>query len=176
MAENAHVTSTEALGDFRARLVIFRSTALQALDEVAAEVGHTRQWLRIDQRLHWEGEIRRRQKKLDDAQQEYMRARLSSLQDSTAAQQNAVKKARAALHEAEDKLRAVKRWDRNFDSIVDPAARLLGGLRNALEHDMPRGIAHLANLQRALDDYSDRQPSTQAPAPEEPVTEPVEKP
>jgi chromosome segregation ATPase len=167
MAANVHVSSIEALGDFRANLIVFRSAAMQALDEVTAEVQRTRQWLRHDQRLHWEGEIRRRQKKLDDAQQEYMRARLSSLQDSTAAQQNAVTKMRRLLHEAEDKLRAVKQWDRNFDTLVDPVAKQLGGLRTMLEHDTPKGIAFLANAQMALDVYSDRQTPADATAPAE---------
>jgi len=170
MAANVHVTSIEALGEFRANLIVFRSTVMQALDEMAAEVQRTRQWLRHDQRMHWESEIRRRQKKLDDAQQEYMRARLSSLQDSTAAQQNAVTKARRLLHEAEEKLRAVKQWDRNFDTVVEPVAKLLGSLRTVLEHDTPKGIAFLANAQQALDVYSDRQTPVDAPsdaAPEE---------
>jgi chromosome segregation ATPase len=170
MAANVHVSSIETLGDFRSNLIIFRTSAMQVLDEVSAEVQRTRQWLKHDQRMHWEGEIRRRQKKLDDVQQEYMRARLSSLQDSTAAQQNAVTKARRLLHEAEDKLRAVKQWDRNFDTLVDPIAKQLGALRTVLEHQTPRGIAFLANAQQALDVYSDRQTPTDAaaePAPEE---------
>ncbi|MGH8046658.1 MAG: hypothetical protein ACREKL_05395 [Chthoniobacterales bacterium] len=164
MAENVHVSSIEALGAFRSDLIVFRTAAMQVLDEVAAEVQRTRQWLRHDQRMHWENEIRRRQKKFDEVQQEYMRARLSSLQDSTAAQQNAVTKARRALHEAEDKLRAVKKWERNFDLVADPVVKQLGTLRTVLEHQMPRGIAFLANAQQALDVYSERQAPTDAPA------------
>ena len=157
MAASAHVTSVESLEAFRASLIVFRSTAMRALDEAASEVARMRQWLRHDQRLHWEGELRRRQKRLDEAQQEYMRARLSSLQDSTSEQQNAVARARRAMHEAEEKLRAVKKWDRNFDLVVDPIAKQLGALRNVVEQELPKGIAFLANAQHALDAYSGRQ-------------------
>jgi chromosome segregation ATPase len=171
-ATNAQVTSIDALGDFRSDLIVFRATAMRALDEASAEVSRTRQWIRHDQRLHWEGEIRRRQKKLDQAQQELMAARLSSLQDNTSAQQNAVNKARAALHEAEEKLRAVRYWDQNFDLAADPLVKQLGALRTVLEQDMPKAIAFLANAQRALDVYSEKHDTTgpqtePAPAPEE---------
>ena len=172
MAANVHVTSIDALGAFRSDLIVFRTAAMQALDEVSSDVQRMRQWIRHEQRTHWEGEIRRRQKKLDQAMQELMGARLSSLQDSTAAQQNAVAKARRAVHEAEEKLRAVKYWDLNFDLVVDPVAKQLGSLRTVLDHDMPRALAYLANAQTALDDYSERHaapagepgPTEEAPA------------
>jgi hypothetical protein len=174
MAANANVTSIDALGAFRSDLIVFRTAAMQVLDEVSMEVQRMRQWIRHDQRLHWQGEIRRRQKKLDQALQELMGARMSSLQDSTAAQQSAVTKARNAFHEAEEKLRAVKYWDRNFDLVVDPVVKQLGGLRTALEHRMPKAIAFLANARQALDDYSDRHHAPDAPAPAPAESAPVE--
>jgi hypothetical protein len=174
MATNVHVTSIDALGAFRSDLIVFRSEAMRVLDEVSSEVSRTRQWIRNDRRLHWEGEIRRRQKKLDQALQDLMGARLSSLKDSTAAQQNAVTKARGALREAEEKLRAVKYWDRNYDLAVDPIVKQLGSLRTVLEHEMPIAFAYLANAQQALDDYSEKivisdtlPESETAPKPEE---------
>jgi hypothetical protein len=172
-ATNAQVTSIDALGDFRSDLVVFRATAMRALDEASAEVSRMRQWIRHDRHLHWEGEIRRRQKKLDQALQELMGARMSSLKDSTTAQQNAVTKARNALHEAEEKLRAVRYWDQNFDLAADPLVKQLGALRTVLEQDMPKAIAFLANAQRALDVYSEKHNPTgpqaaPARAPEEP--------
>jgi hypothetical protein len=171
MASSAHVSSIDALDVFRSSLVVFRSSAMQALDEVSAEVQRMRQWLRQDQRMFWEGEVRRRQKKLDQALQDLMGARLSSLQDSTAAQQNAVRKARDAFHEAEEKLRAVKRWDRNFETTVGPIVKQLGSLRTVLEHDLPAAAAFLANARQTLDFYSDRRSPAEQPATPESVPE-----
>jgi hypothetical protein len=167
-ATNAQVTRIDALGEFRASLIVFRATAQRALDEAVGTVSRARQWVRHEQRMHWEHEIRRRQKKLDEAQQEMMRARLSSLQDRTDAQQNAVTKARNALREAEEKLRAVKRWDREFDLVALPLVKQLDGMRGALEHEMPKALAFLANAQHALDVYSEKQ----AAPTEAPVSEP----
>lgn len=173
MAANVHVTSIDALGAFRSDLIVFRTAALQVIDEVSSEVQRMRQWIRHEQRLYWESEIRRRQKKHDQALQELMGARMSSLQDSTAAQQSAVTKARRALHEAEDKQRAVKYWDRNFDLAVDPIAKQLGSLRTVLEHELPRALAYLANAQLALDAYSERPAAPEAAPAEIPAEEPT---
>ncbi|MDD5200282.1 MAG: hypothetical protein PHC88_10835 [Terrimicrobiaceae bacterium] len=166
MTESAHVTSISALGDFRARLIVFRDDATRSLDEVSAAVRRMRQWIRNDQRSHWESEVRRRRKKLDEVLQELMGARLASLRDATAAQETAVTKTRRALREAEEKLRRVKYWDRNFDIEVDPIVKRMGGLRTTLDHEMPAAIAFLANAQRALDVYSGRM-STGEPIPVE---------
>jgi hypothetical protein len=168
----AHVTSIDALETLRANLVVFRATATQALDEVFAEVKRTRQWILNDRRFHWEGEARRRQKKLDQALQELMGARLSDLRATTAPQQNAVAKARAALREAEEKLRRLKYWARNYDLTAEPLAKRLGGLRSYLDQDLQRGIAELAARQRALDEYSGRRAPAEPGLEDEP-SEPV---
>lgn len=156
MAAPAHVTAADAPGAFRSRLIVFLATATRSLNEAHEEVRRTRQWIAHEQRMHWQSEIRRRQKRLDAATQELMAARLSSLRDSTAAQQAAVTKARAALHEAEEKLRRVIYWDRNFDLAVDPLVKSIGGLRSHLDQELPRGVALLAGAQRALDAYVEK--------------------
>jgi hypothetical protein len=176
MTTPAHVTSIDAIGVFRANLVVFQATATRTLDEVFSEVKRTRQWILNDRRYFWEGELRRRQKALDAALQELMGARLNDLKITSAPQQAAVTKARRNLREAEDKLRRVKYWGRNFDLTADPLAKRLGGLRSLLDHEMPKALAMLANSQRALDNYSEKmgardpeggQPEN--PAPEEPA-------
>lgn len=154
MADQAKVTSLDALESFRSHLVIYVKKAQARLDEVADEVRRARMWLQNDQRMFWEGEIRRRQRVLDQAEQELMTARLSSLRDGNTLQMMAVRKARSALEEAREKLLNVKRWTRTFDSQVEPALRKMESLRGVLEHDLPQGIARLVEVQRTLDDYA----------------------
>src|SRR5688572_28030126 len=136
----ARITSLDALESFRAALIVFLSTARRSADEVVEQVKRVRLWLQQDQRLHWEGQIRRRRKLLDLAKQELFSARLSGLRMSTTAQENAVRKAEAAVAEAEEKLRNVKRWSRDFDHMVDPMVKRLEGLRYYLDYDLPKGV------------------------------------
>ena len=155
MANQAKVTSTDALESFRASLIIFRGKAKKSVDEVAEQVSRTRMWLQHDQRTHWEGEFRRNTRLLQQAEQELSSARLTSHNESAmAARQAAVNKARRAIAEAEDKLRRIKSWTQNYDSRVDPLAKRLEGLRQYLDTDLPKAIGYLANAQKILEDYA----------------------
>lgn len=156
VAEQANVASIEALEDFRASLVRYRQRTTRALDDVAAEVKRTREWLAFDRRMAWEAEVRRCQRRLDQAEAELATSQLSALKDDHSAQQLAVRKARRALDEAEEKLRRTKKWAREFDAIVDPASRPLDNLRERIANDLPKAIGSLDAMIRALGDYAGR--------------------
>lgn len=155
MAEQAKITSIDALEAFRANLIIFLTKTHNSVDEVGDEIRRTRQWLQNDQRLHWEGEVRRRQKVFNEAKQVLLSARMSGLRSSTSEQEAAVSKAKRAFHEAEEKLANVKRWARNYDNCVDPLAKGIDGLRYALDHDFPKALAYLVQAQRTLESYAE---------------------
>src|SRR5438093_3615998 len=169
MANPAKVTSLDALESFRASLIIFLTKANRCVDEVRDEVRRTRHWLQNDRRLHWEGEVRRWRKILDQAQQELMSARMSGLRETTSAQQAAVLKAKRMVAEAEDKVRSVKLWNRDFDGCADPLTKRLEGIRDFLDHDLPKAITYLVQALRTLEAYAETQsPNTAAAPPSEP--------
>jgi vacuolar-type H+-ATPase subunit I/STV1 len=155
MAEQVKITSIDALQTFRANLIVFLTTAHRCADEVGDELRRTRLWLQHDQRLHWEGQYRQRSKLLALAQQELMSARLSDLRDRTVAQENAVRKAKQAVAEAEEKLRTVKTWTRDFDAQTDPLMKKMHSLRQLLDHDLPKALSYLVQAQRTLDAYAE---------------------
>ena len=127
MAEQAKITSLDALERFRADLIVFITNAHRCVDEAGDEVRRTRQWLQGEQRMHWEGEARRRKRVLDQADADLYSARLSGLKDRTIVQEEAVRKAKRAMTEAEDKLRVLKKWNRDFDNCADPLVKRLEG-------------------------------------------------
>ena len=123
MAERAHVSSVDALEAFRATLVIYLSKARPALEEVSSDILRTRMWLQNDQRMHWETQVRRRTKELEQAQQAVSSARMSDFRQNISTEQLAMQRARRALDEAEAKLKRLKWWNREFDSRVQPLAK-----------------------------------------------------
>src|SRR6266849_1526853 len=136
MPERAHVTSVEVLESFRASLILYVSKARPTVEEVSAEVLRTRLWLENDQRVHWEGEVRRRAKALEQAQQALSSARMSNLREASSSEHMAVHKARRALDEAEAKLKLLKYWNREFDGRVQPLVKQLEKLHTLLANDM----------------------------------------
>jgi DNA repair exonuclease SbcCD ATPase subunit len=156
MAIQARVTSTDALESFRAKLIVFINKARTSVDDVADEVRRTRSWLQTDQPSRWEGEIRRRAKALDQAQQELRNAQLGGNQEAAVqTRQAAVNRARQAMAEAEDKLRRVRKWNQNYDSMSDPMVKRLDSLRQFVTDELPKAVAHLRNVQKVLEAYAE---------------------
>jgi chromosome segregation ATPase len=154
MATQARVTSTEALELFRANLIVFLTKARRALADTTDEVRATRGWLQHDRRTHWESEIRRKTKALEQAQAELMSVNLGQQNEAARmARHAAVARARRALTETEEKLRAVKKWIQNYDSRVEPLAKSLESLSQFLETDMPKAVSYLIQVQETLDAY-----------------------
>jgi hypothetical protein len=166
MANQAKVTSIEALDQFRASLVIFLGKARRSVSDAGDEARNTRMWLQHDRIVFWESEIRKRSKIHDQAEQEYMSARLTkNNENALTIRKNAVEKAKRALEEAQGRLRRVKQWAQNFDNAADPIVKRMESIRQYLDVDMPKAIAYLVNLQRTLAAYAEGPPPEEASAP-----------
>jgi len=165
MAERAHVSSVDALEAFRATLIIYLSKARPVLEEVSSDILRTRMWLQNDQRIHWETQLRRRTKELEQAQQALSSARVSDFREHISTEQMAVQQARRAVDEAEGKLKRVKMWNREFDSRVQPLAKQLEKLHTVLSHDMIQASAYLTQAVNTLAAYAGTAPPSTSPTP-----------
>lgn len=154
MPTGAKVTSLEALETFRAQLLVYVSKARPALEEVSADVLRLRLWLESTQRNHWENQLRIRKRQLEEAQAALFSARLSNLRTESAAEINAVHRARRALDEAERKLRLLKQWTRDFDSRVEPLVKQMEKMQTFLANDLIKAAAYLAEAVKTLDQYA----------------------
>ena len=155
MAGQAKITSVEAIELFRAALIVFTSQARPALEEISSEMTRTRLWLENDQRRVWENERRIRSKKLEQARQELFTARLSDFQETTSLLQMTVNRMQRAVHEAEEKLVRLKKWDRELDNRSAPLLKEVEQLHSFLTAEMPKAVAYLSQVVRALDAYTD---------------------
>jgi hypothetical protein len=156
MAIQARVTSTDAIESFRAKLIVFLNKARLGVDDVGDEVRRTRSWLQTELPVRWEGEIRRRSKALQQAQSELRNAEFAGTTAATVqVRQAAVNRAKQALAEAEDKLRRIKKWSMAYDHHADPIVKRLENFRSIVMDDLPKAIAHLRNIQKALDAYTE---------------------
>jgi hypothetical protein len=154
MADKAQITSVEALENFRARLIVFLGEARPVLEEIGNEMSRTRLWLQHDQRMFWETELRRRERRLEEAKQELFNATISSIPTGTAALlQMTVQRSQRAVQEAESKLKLLKRWDNELDNRAAPLMKQIEQLHGFLASDMAKAIAYLDQSLKALDAY-----------------------
>ena len=154
MPQNAHVSSLEAIELFRSNLIVYLSQARPALDEVSAEASRTRVWLEDEQRLHWESQMRRRMKELEQAQQALFSSRLGALRKETAAEQFAVHRAKEAVAVADLKLRILKKWNRDFEGRVQPLVKQMEKLHMVLSNDMVKAVTYLNQALNTLAAYA----------------------
>ena len=155
MSQGAKVTSSEAIESFRSALLVYLSKARPLVEDASDEIFRTRDWLQSDRRLYWENQVRRRTKQLEDAQQALFSVSLSNLREARNSELAALQRARRALNDAEEKLKIVKQWTRDFDSRVGPIVKNLEQLLTVLAHDIPRASAHLVEVIKRIDAYAD---------------------
>ena len=165
----AHVSSLEAIDSFRATLIVYLSKARVLIDDAADEIARTREWLRSDRLPFWESQVRRRKRRLDEAQQALFSGRLSTFRTASSAEQAAVHSARHALQEAENKLLQVKRWLNRFDAAVDLPAKQIEQVRGLVVGRLPGGVAQLGRIVEKLHVYAE---TPSAPVLEPPASEP----
>ena len=167
MAEQANVSSIDALEAFRADLIRFVEKARVALEDAEGGVRRTRTWLDVDHSNHWMTQMKQRLKQLKQAEAEYYNARITRPDESHAPHKMAVAKARRRVEEAEEKLRVLKRWRMQFDNRVTPLLRRLDPAFYLVGNHLPKGVHALGESIKALQAYAEKGP---APKPAAPAT------
>ncbi|WP_395745560.1 hypothetical protein [Prosthecobacter sp.] len=155
MADQARISNLDSIEAFRVALSVFISKTRQTLDAIQDEVKRTRAWLQTEQPAYWQQQIRLLQRKLDQAQAELTTARMSDFVEAASIQKAAVRKATAALEEAQAKAQRTKAWGRDFDRAVDPLARKIEGLRDVIDGDLAKAQAYLVEIQKILQAYNE---------------------
>src|SRR5690349_21961147 len=116
MGNVAHVDSVDALKSFRVALIKFAEEANAALASAEAEMQRTIGWLERDQLSFWQMQIRKRQEILSRAQEALRMKKLfpdaSGRVPTPIEEEKAVRRAKAALEEAEQKLANTKKYGR----------------------------------------------------------------
>ena len=165
MADEARVRSVESLEYFRSALIVFHSKARKAVAHAEDAVKRGRYWVEQEMNTHWSQELKKRARKLAQAQAELLTAKLSKYQDSVMLQEKLLRRAKEDMAEAEAKLRNIKRWAREYDRVYDPAMKGLAHLGDYLEHDIPGAVAWMEQALKTLASYLERErPSGGAPA------------
>jgi hypothetical protein len=155
MSGYARVTNVEALRDFKGVLSRFVQECGRALGEVEADALRTLLHLRQDQVAHWTAQIRVRSELLARAKSQLIRKQVSSVQEnpSVVDERKAVERAKAALEDAERKLKASRKWAMVLEREYELFKGACTGLSDAIQRDLPAAIARLERMSRTLSQY-----------------------
>lgn len=155
MSGAARITNISALADAKAALARFAHECESALGELDTAALRVMQDLRQDRPAYWAGQVRIRSELLARARSDLLRKQVSSVQDnpSVVDERKALERAKQRLEEAQEKVKACKRWLGLLDREYTLFKGACSGLMDVLQRDMPRGQARLDQLVRAIESY-----------------------
>jgi hypothetical protein len=168
MNPGAGVTSLDALSEWYAALVEFRGEAQNALSSLALSLQRAADWL-DQQEQYWRRQIRVLEEEVSQAKTELMNRQftdfLGQKLDCSVQEEN-LRRARARLEFAEDRLGATRRWSKRLPQetrdVYDGPTRHLGFF---LDGELPRALAALERQLTALEKYANLRADVAAPAP-----------
>jgi|SRR6516164_6626475 hypothetical protein len=170
MSNGARVLSIDALVELRDSLQRFGEKAGRALEGARNEVRRSIDGLEQRQQF-WQQETRRREEAVARAKSELATRQWGHRGGGgpgTTDQEIALARARRRLEEAEEKVKACRRWLHQLPLDVSDFEGPANALTNFLDHEMKRAIVLLQNKVDSLEAYArlaaPSAPSTAPPA------------
>lgn len=167
----ADVRSIPALHDWLGAMAAYRDAAADAVAGINQEVRRGYDW--IDQQAsQWQKAVRDCQEEVTQAKAELAARKFpgwdGKMPDTTLQERN-LRRARARLEHAEDKVAACRKWAATLPKLVDETYGGAGHrLSTLLDVDVARGLAVLGRRLDALERYAEQKldVGTAGPTPE----------
>jgi len=153
---SANINSPEVIKRFRSRFVGFDGECRQALTGVRTDVRKVLDWLKREQAPSWRQQLRKREELAEKARREYTSAlhgRKYARKESCVDEKKALDKALRHKAEAEERIRAVKKWAMAIDQKADKLAQPCVTLSALLQRLTPKALARLDKMLDSLDEY-----------------------
>jgi len=159
MSSQADVRSLDTLAFVKSALATFSYECGQALSEVELEGRRGVEWITVDRAGYWKAEIRKRSDKVNEAMKDLEHCRtfkkVGDNQPSCVEEKKALERARRRLAVAEQKAEAVRHWSPIVQQQFQETGVRLVHFREVLDGDIPKAVAKVERMLKALDAYRD---------------------
>ena len=157
MGEGARVDSIDALKIFRVALIKFGEEANAALGSAEAEMQRMIGWLERDQVSYWTFQLRKRNEGLSRAQEALRNKKLfpdaSGRFPTPVEEEKAVRKWKAAVEEAEQKLANCKKYARILQKAIMDYKGGVQRFSTWVQVETPNAVARLDRMVGKLEAY-----------------------
>jgi hypothetical protein len=154
---SANVASIAAIRAFRTALQQFGEDAADALVTLDLEITRGNDHIQNDRRTFWPAQVRQAWDEIAEARVALQRRRAITVADHRPAcdeEKRAVAQAQQRLRTAQEKVEIVRKWCRTLTQEVEEYQGRIGRLRQFLDRDLPRAVAALEQMLRALEAYT----------------------
>lgn len=158
MAQGAKITSTEAVRLFQVALQKYEAQVRDTVTTLELELRRAIDWVEHDRLRYWTHEGRAASDALAEARRDLERVELAVRpEDKRSAYEKklAFDQAKRRVRNAEQKVRAVRKWRLSIHQEADVFLGHLNHLSNHLDTEFPRAVATLERLAQALDKYTE---------------------
>jgi len=155
MQPSANVNNVEGLAVLQLALQHFEEKAKDALMNIDMDLRRTKEWI-SDMYSAWQSEIRKAEEALTQAMLELNRKKHMKVGDrtpDTSEEEKQVRKCKARLEHAEEKLENCKHWSRAFPEAVLDYEGPTRQLKMQTENSIPQMVTILANKIATLEQY-----------------------
>lgn len=155
MNPSANVHNVDGLSVYLQALQYFQEKTKDALMNIDMDLRRTHEWI-DEQYSAWQAEIRKAEEALSQAMLELKRKKLMKVGErtpDTSEEEKQVKKCRARLDHAEEKLEKTKTWLRAFPEAVLDYEGPGRQLKTQVENNIPTMVAFLNQKIAALESY-----------------------
>jgi hypothetical protein len=157
MSNTARVDSIDSLKVFRVALIKFGEEANAALASAESEMQRMVGWLERDQQSFWQLQLRKRNEGLSRAQEALRMKKLfpdsSGRFPTPVEEEKAVRKWKAAVEEAEQKLAACRKYARILQKAIMDYKGGVQRLSTWVEAEVPNAVARLDRMVGKLEAY-----------------------
>lgn len=173
-APGADVRSIPGLHDWLAAMTVYRDTAADAVAGINQEVRRGYEW--IDEQMgRWQRAVRDCEEEVTQAKADLAARKFpgwdGKMPDTTLQERN-LRRAKARLEHAEDKVAACRKWAATLPKLVDETYSGAGHrLSTVLDIDVARGLAVLGRQLDALERYAGLKLDAGTAAPPAPAAE-----
>ncbi len=165
MAGRAKVTSLDALDTFAAALRVFSDEAARALEGIDVNVRKAVDWIGVDRKAYWKGQLQRSEQRAHEAKLNLQRAqtfrRVDDYRPSCIEEKREWERARRRVEVCRQQVEAVRHWSRVVDRAVYEYEGGASQLARWLETDVDRAVAAMDRLRRTLEAYVTATPSAE---------------
>jgi hypothetical protein len=159
MSGSAHITSTDAIRDFRAALQEYDLEIRDVIAQLLLQLRRSVDWVEHDRARYWPAEVRAASDAVIQAQDDLARCESAIRAEdrrSCYEQRMALEHAKRRQRLAEQKVRVVRQLRVSVRQEADAMQGRMLRLTDFLDTELPRALAALGRMSAALDKYTER--------------------
>lgn len=156
MNRAAHVTSLDAISQFRQALAAFSGDVHQVIDELMLELQRALEWIEQDRTRYWPAQARRASDAVAEARVQLERKQLTidrHERPSCYEEKKALQRAVERLRYCEEQVRVTRHWLLECQRQADRFRTKLSKLRHFLDQDVVAALARLEHMSAVLNKY-----------------------